>query len=112
MHAALNSLFLWTTLLVGGTHANSIASCSRDPNNRWPAGKAVYLQSNMQDNSVISIPIGRDGKLYGGMVTSSGGMGGDSIDGTTNKPAGPDALSSQGSVAVSGDVSVSLYSIL
>jgi hypothetical protein len=97
------------TLLVGCTYAHSIDSCPRDPTNGWPAGKAVYVQSNEQNNSIISIPIGRDGKLYGGMVTSSGGMGGDGIDGTTNKAAAPDALSSQGSVTVGGDVSASLY---
>ncbi|KAI2694770.1 hypothetical protein CBS147372_9609 [Penicillium roqueforti] len=103
MHSILNSIFLGTLLLVGYAHANSIESWPRDPNNGWSVGKALYLQSNEQDNSVISIPIGRDGKLYGGLVTSSGGIGGDGIDGSTNKPAAPDALSSQGSVIVSGD---------
>lgn len=108
MHFTLNALLLWTTLLVGCTYANSIESCPRDPNNGFLAGKTVYLQSNEQNNSIVSIPIGRDGKLYGGMVTPSGGMGGDGIAGTTNKSAAPDALSSQGSVTVSGDVSISL----
>jgi hypothetical protein len=94
------------TLLVKSTNANIIQACPGDLYNEWHSGKAVYLQSNEHDNSVVSIPIGRDGKLSGGMVTSSGGKGGASIDGTTKKPAGPDALSSQGSVTVSGDVSV------
>lgn len=107
MHFTLNSLCLVTTLLVEFTNANFIEACLGDPYNRWHPGKALYLQSNEQDNSVVSIPIGRDGKLYGGMVTSSGGKGSAGIDGATNKPAGPDALSSQGSVTVSGDVSVS-----
>ncbi|KAJ5630306.1 uncharacterized protein N7484_010406 [Penicillium longicatenatum] len=91
------------TLLVKSTNANIIQACPGDPCNEWHSGKAVYLQSNEHDNSVVSIPIGRDGKLSGGIVISSGGKGGASIDGTTKKPAGPDALSSQGSVTVSGD---------
>lgn len=103
MHFTLNSLGLLATLLVECTNANIIEACPGDPY----TGKAIYLQSNEQDNSVVSIPIGRDGKLYGGMATSSGGMGSASIDSTTMMPAGPDALSSQGSVTVSGDVSVS-----
>ncbi|KAJ6093574.1 hypothetical protein N7486_008863 [Penicillium sp. IBT 16267x] len=95
MHCTLNSLCLLTTLLVECTNANIIEACPEDPYNGWHSGKAVYLQSNEQDNSVVSIPIGRDGKLYGGMVTSSGGKGGAGIDGTTKKPAAPDALLSQ-----------------
>ncbi|KAJ5545573.1 hypothetical protein N7494_003158 [Penicillium frequentans] len=88
--------------LVECTTANVIEACPGDPHIGWPSGKAVYFQSNEQENSVISIPIGRDGKLYGGMITSSGGKGGAGIDGTTKRPAAPDALSSQGSVIVSG----------
>jgi len=84
--------------------------CSRCSNEPWSVGKAVYLQSNEQQNSVISISIGHDGKLYGGNITPTGGMGGDSIDGMTNKPAAPDALSSQGSVVVNGNVSLSILS--
>ncbi|KAJ5654756.1 hypothetical protein N7490_001759 [Penicillium lividum] len=103
MHFTLNSLCLLATLLVKCTDANTIEACPGDPHNGWHSGKTVYLQSNEHDNSVVSIPIGRDGKLYGGMATSSGGKGGASIDGITMKPAGPDALSSQGSVTVSGD---------
>lgn len=69
-------------------------------------GKALYLQSNEQQNSIISIPIGDDGKLYGGIATLTGGMGGDGINGMTGAPAAPDALSSQSSVFVIDDVSI------
>ncbi|KAJ6005169.1 hypothetical protein N7451_003113 [Penicillium sp. IBT 35674x] len=103
MRFTLNSLCLLTTLLVECTKAQTIEACPGDPYNGWPSGKAVYFQSNEQENSVISIPIGRDGKLSGGTITSSGGKGSAGIDGTTKKPAAPDALSSQGSVTVSGD---------
>ncbi|KAJ5590238.1 hypothetical protein N7450_004210 [Penicillium hetheringtonii] len=67
-------------------------------------GKALYLQSNEQQNSIISIPIGDDGKLYGGIATLTGGMGGDGINGMTGAPAAPDALSSQSSVFVIDDL--------
>jgi hypothetical protein len=91
--------------LAGCAHAEIIKTCPKVPTEASHVGKALYFQSNEQQNSIVSIPIGHDGKLYGGIVTSTGGMGGDSIDGTTNKPAGPDALSSQGSVIVSDKVS-------
>lgn len=81
----------------------SMNTCPSGPSG--PSGKALYLQSNEQQNSVISIPIGNDGMLYGGITTLTGGMGGDSINGMTHTPAGPDALSSQGSVFVIDDVS-------
>ena len=91
--------YLGVTLLAGCIKAN-VALC--------PSGSgasALYLQSNEQHNSVISIPIGENGRLHGGLTTPSGGMGGDSIDGMTNAPACPDALSSQGSIAVIDNVS-------
>ncbi|KAJ5605272.1 hypothetical protein N7510_010426 [Penicillium lagena] len=75
-------------------------ACSTGSNEPHPVGKVVYVQSNEHQNSIISIAIDHDGMLYGGTVTPMGGMGGDSIDGMTNTPAGPDALSSQGSVIV------------
>ncbi|KAF3401692.1 hypothetical protein F1880_009969 [Penicillium rolfsii] len=79
-------------LFASRIHASAIACPSGH------AGKALYLQTNEQQNSLISIPIGKDGMLYGGISTPTGGQGGDSINGMTNMPAGPDALSSQGSV--------------
>jgi hypothetical protein len=100
------SLFLWTTCLAGFAYANEINACPKGPQQSSGSGKTVYFQTNEQQNSIVSIPIGHDGMLYGGMTTTTGGMGGDSIDGTTNMPAGPDALSSQGSVVVTGKVSL------
>lgn len=96
---------LCATLLAGRTRAVAVETCSTNPHDGWSVGKAVYLQSNEDLNSIISIPIGHDGKLYGGAVTTTGGAGGNSIDGTTNMPAAPDALSSQGSVIVVDKVS-------
>lgn len=77
-----------------------------------PGGKALYLQTNEQQNSMISIPIGNDGKLYGGIATLTGGLGGDSIDKMTHMPAGPDALSSQGSVFAIDGVSSLVMSLV
>ncbi|KAJ5585208.1 uncharacterized protein N7459_005008 [Penicillium hispanicum] len=97
---------MWSTLAIHVLCTTLLAqACAEGPHHAWAVGKAVYLQSNEQHNSVISIPIGKDGKLHGGVVTATGGAGGDSIDGSTNAPASPDALSSQGSVVVSDDVS-------
>jgi hypothetical protein len=110
MYSISSFLFLWMTFLTGCIHASPMDACSRCSNDPWPVGKAVYLQSNEHQNSVISITIGHDGKLYGGIVTPTGGIGGDIIDGTTNKPAAPDALSSQGSVIVKDNVSLSILS--
>lgn len=105
MRYTLTPLCLWVGFLAGGAYANSCNACPKHPQEAFRVGKAVYLQSNKEHNSIISIPIGHDGKLYGGMITATGGRGGDSIDGATNKPAGPDALSSQGSVVVSENAS-------
>lgn len=105
MRSTFTPLYLWVAFLAGGAYANSRNACPKHPQEAFRVGKAVYLQSNKEHNSIISIPIGQDGKLYGGMITTTGGMGGDGIDGATNKPAGPDALSSQGSVAVSENAS-------
>lgn len=91
--------------MAGCVHANPMNACSGGSGEASRVGKALYFQSNEQQNSIVSVPIGHDGKLHGGMVTATGGMGGDIIDGATNKLAGPDALSSQGSVVVIDKVS-------
>ncbi|KAJ5289001.1 hypothetical protein N7478_002031 [Penicillium angulare] len=91
-------IHLIVALIASGTNANLDACPVR------PGAKALYLQSNEQQNSVISIPIGSDGKLYGGIATLSGGMGSDIINAMTNAPAESDALSSQSSVFVIDDV--------
>ncbi|KAJ5388917.1 hypothetical protein N7509_011458 [Penicillium cosmopolitanum] len=116
MRSTFTPLYLWVAFLAGGAYANSRNACPKHPQEAFRVGKAVYLQSNKEHNSIISIPIGQDGKLYGGMITTTGGMGGDGIDGATNKPAGPDALSSQGSVAYlfavnAGSNTVSMFRI-
>lgn len=67
-------------------------------------GKAVYFQTNTADNLVIAVPIMANGTLWGGKQTATGGSGLSFINSATNQSAGPDSLSSQGSVVVSGQV--------
>ncbi|KAJ9299575.1 hypothetical protein DTO217A2_8092 [Paecilomyces variotii] len=64
--------------------------------------KAIYFITNDGNNAVAAVPIGDDGTLSGGTVTETCGKGANSIDGTTNKPAAPDALLSQSAVSVAG----------
>lgn len=66
--------------------------------------KAIYFITNDGNNAVAAVPIGDDGTLSGGTVTETCGKGANSIDGTTNQPAAPDALLSQSAVSVAGQV--------
>jgi hypothetical protein len=66
-------------------------------------GKAIYLISNDQANTVIAVKITTDGLLAGGTSTATGGAGSNSVDGM-NMPASPDALVSQSALTVAGDV--------
>ncbi|OBT75017.1 hypothetical protein VF21_06325 [Pseudogymnoascus sp. 05NY08] len=64
--------------------------------------KAIYFLTNNAQNAVVALPVGCDGTLSHGSVTGTGGKGSNSIDKNTNLPAGPDALSSQSALTVSG----------
>ncbi|KAL7627309.1 hypothetical protein AAE478_001500 [Parahypoxylon ruwenzoriense] len=66
-------------------------------------GKAVYLITNDAENAVVALPINDDGTLSQGTVTPSGGKGTNAIDGSTMKPAQPDALLSQGALTIAGN---------
>jgi hypothetical protein len=65
--------------------------------------KAIYMQSNQDQNSVIVLPVQADGTLGAGTSIATGGTGGVLIDGMTNEPAKSDVLASQGAVRVLGD---------
>ncbi|KIH87985.1 hypothetical protein SPBR_05019 [Sporothrix brasiliensis 5110] len=67
-------------------------------------GKAVYVTSNTEHNSVVAIPIARNGSLLVNYATSTatGGRGGNGIN-PRGMPAGPDALFGQGSITIAGD---------
>jgi hypothetical protein len=71
------------------------------------SGKALYFLTNNQQNKVVALPISADGTLSNGTVTETKGMGSNSIDGSTNLAAGPDALVGQAALTIAGHVSES-----
>ena len=82
------------------------ASIRRSPScSPVPVGKAVYILTNGAENAVVALPIRHDGTLSTGTVTSTAGAGGIAINGMTKKPGVPDALLSQSSLTVVGNVS-------
>lgn len=60
--------------------------------------------TNDASNAVVALPIAADGTLSTGSLTPTKGNGSNSIDSSTNKPAAPDALVSQSSLAIAGNV--------
>ncbi|KAH8586539.1 hypothetical protein B0O99DRAFT_585764 [Bisporella sp. PMI_857] len=67
------------------------------------AAGAVYLITNSQSNSVVSLAIKQNGMLSDGSSTSTGSAGSNSIDESTNQAAAPDSLVSQSSLTVVGN---------
>jgi hypothetical protein len=65
--------------------------------------KAVYFMTNLASNSIVALPV-EDGSVSAGTTISTGGAGGSSVSAMTGAPNGPDALGSQGSVQVVGNV--------
>lgn len=66
--------------------------------------KAVYFITNEVNNGVVALPVAKDGTLSTGSITATGGAGGTQVNAKTGEPTVPDALSSQGSVRVAGNV--------
>jgi hypothetical protein len=78
----------------------------------WPGygggmekAKAVYFMTNLASNSIAALPVADDGSVSAGTMTSTGAAGGNLVDPKKGTPNGPDALASQGSVQVAGNVS-------
>lgn len=72
------------------------------------AARAIYFMTNpfLAPNSVVAIPIGKDGSLSEPVYTLTGGNGGGyGKNVVTGLPGGPDAFGSQGSVQVAANVS-------
>ena len=63
--------------------------------------KAIYFMTNDANNSIVALPISKNGTLSGGTLTATGGAGGNEVD-AKGQPLSPDALSSQGAVRVAG----------
>ena len=100
-----------------GVNANPInVYHRRDPGYKpapgsWPGygggvekAKAVYFMTNLASNSIVALPVAEDGSVSAGTRTSTGAAGGNLVDAKKGTPNGPDALGSQGSVQVAGDV--------
>ncbi|KAJ8114864.1 hypothetical protein OPT61_g3357 [Boeremia exigua] len=67
------------------------------------SGGALYFMTNEAENTVVALPIGSNGLLSRGTVTKTGGAGSNFINSATGLKAGPDALSAQASLVLSGD---------
>ncbi|KAF9875239.1 hypothetical protein CkaCkLH20_07059 [Colletotrichum karsti] len=86
----------------GFASARPTACKASSGSGKWSQARAAYLLTNDKMNSIVALPIGPDGLLAAGTVTSSSGAGSNSISGMTNKPAAPDALVSQSALTVVG----------
>jgi 4-hydroxy-3-methylbut-2-en-1-yl diphosphate synthase IspG/GcpE len=99
-------VFLAALATLGATVPHQYKSVQRSTScSHVPVGKAVYILTNEAKNAVVALPIAHDGTLSNGTVTSTAGAGGIAIDGMTNSPLLPDALLSQSSLTVVGNVS-------
>ena len=74
-----------------------------------PSGNVLYITTNNAANAIAAIPIGRDGTLSAGQLTYTGGSGANFVEMATGAIARPDALDSQSSLTMAGNVS---YAIL
>ncbi|KAL2414167.1 hypothetical protein ABEF95_004076 [Exophiala dermatitidis] len=94
---ALAALAASLTLAAPSPHRGQAGS----GRSRFPT--AVYLLTNEANNAVVALPVAADGTLSLGNVTGTGGAGANSIDGTTNQPAAPDALIGQSALTIAGN---------
>ncbi|KAI8963454.1 hypothetical protein F5Y11DRAFT_319329 [Daldinia sp. FL1419] len=100
----MKASFLTTLILAEGIAGHAI---NRPSSCKAPApttGKAVYFLSNDANNSIVALPIQPDGTLKAGKKNPVNGAGSNALDGTTRKPAAPDALVSQSSITIAGNV--------
>ena len=67
--------------------------------------QAVYFITNDAGNSVVALPIGDDGTLSFGSSTATGGAGSNAVDAATGDAIVPDALVSQSTLTIAGNVS-------
>jgi hypothetical protein len=83
------------------------------PDHGWgmQKAKAVYFMTNLASNAIVALPVSEDGSVSAGTTTSTGGAGGNLVDAKKGIPNGPDALGSQGSVQVAGDVCIAKKSL-
>ena len=68
------------------------------------SAKAIYFMTNEAQNSIVALPVHKNGTLSQGTITLTGGKGAQEVSAMTGQPNAPDGLASQGSVRVAGDV--------
>lgn len=96
---SLLTAFLWLA-----NEAGSMPTCKPGNEAAATVGKAIYFLTNDKANAVVAVPIGNDGTLSKGAATMTGGAGSVGVD-AQGQPATPDALISQSSLTVAGNVS-------
>ena len=79
------------------------ASCEAAAAAAGRNGKAVYIITNEKENQVLALPIDKSGILSSGTCIGTGGEGSVAVD-ASNNPAVPDALLSQSSLTIAGNV--------
>jgi hypothetical protein len=97
-------MFLLPTLAAVMAMATQTAALPSQCGAAPQSAKAIYMISNEQANAVIALPVAANGMVSAGTSTATGGAGANSIDGSTNKPAAPDALVSQSAITIAGHV--------
>jgi len=116
--ARFQVLFLLAGLLFQISWANPYIRSKREASNPggknkhgWkptasPSARAVYFMTNKAENAIVALHVAPNGTIASvGSVANTDGMGGNLVSPTDLTPNGPDALGSQGSVQVSGNVS-------
>lgn len=91
---ALGAVLAAAPTLAAPTRANKVSA------------KAVYFMTNEAQNSIVALPVQKNGTLSEGTITATGGKGLQEVSAKTGQPNAPDGLSSQGSVRVAGDVRI------
>jgi hypothetical protein len=94
-----------TAGLISAAHAAAIPAGACPAPSRQ--AKAVFFQTNKSPNHIAAIAVTEDGTLHSPNLISSGGNGGNIIK--NGAPAAPDGLSSQDSVKVFKNVSLSTF---
>lgn len=85
-----------------GSAAALALSATASPLPLKDGAKAVYFQTNKSPNQIAAVAVGPSGMIGNYTFHSTGGKGGAEMSATG--PSAPDALGSQHSVVVYGDV--------
>ena len=77
----------------------------QDPDSRNGGPKVAYFMTNdLTSNSLVAMPIGRDGLVGAPTFTSTGGFGSQQRNQSSRMPVTSDALDVQGAVRAVGNV--------